>query len=115
MLDHVGLRVASYAPQQAFLRGRPGALATVIMEFGGSIGGPVQRASPTSGSRKVRRGAIHVACEPGSRHRRAFYKAALAAGGRDNGPRLRRSHPAYGAFVFDPDSSNVEAVCHRPD
>ena len=47
----------------------------------------------------------------------AFHKAALAAGGRDNGaPGLR---PAYhehyfGAFVLDPDGNNVEAVCHQP-
>jgi catechol 2,3-dioxygenase-like lactoylglutathione lyase family enzyme len=47
----------------------------------------------------------------------AFYRAALAAGGRDNGaPGLRpHYHPNYyGAFVFDPDGHNVEAVCHAP-
>jgi catechol 2,3-dioxygenase-like lactoylglutathione lyase family enzyme len=48
----------------------------------------------------------------------AFYQAALAAGGRDNGgPGIRAHyHPNYyGAFVFDLDGHNVEAVCHRPD
>ena len=48
----------------------------------------------------------------------AFYKAALAAGGRDNGaPGLRPHYHAsyYGAFVFDPDGNNVEAVCHAPE
>ncbi len=48
----------------------------------------------------------------------AFYQAALAAGGRDNGaPGLRPHYHAnyYGAFVFDPDGNNVEAVCHRPE
>ena len=47
----------------------------------------------------------------------AFHKAALAAGGRDNGaPGLRpHYHPNYyGAFVFDPDGHNIEAVCHAP-
>ena len=47
-----------------------------------------------------------------------FYQAALAAGGRDNGaPGLRpQYHPNYyGAFVFDPDGTNIEAVCHRPE
>jgi predicted lactoylglutathione lyase len=47
----------------------------------------------------------------------AFYRAALAAGGRDNGaPGLRAIyHPNYyGAFVLDPDGNNVEAVCHEP-
>jgi catechol 2,3-dioxygenase-like lactoylglutathione lyase family enzyme len=45
----------------------------------------------------------------------AFYAAATAAGGRDNGaPRLRPEyHPGYyGAFVLDPDDNNVEAVHH---
>ena len=46
----------------------------------------------------------------------AFYEAALAAGGRDNGaPGLRpHYHPNYyGAFVLDPDGMNIEAVCHK--
>jgi predicted lactoylglutathione lyase len=47
----------------------------------------------------------------------AFYEAALAAGGTDNGaPGLRPQYHEqyYGAFVLDPDENNVEAVCHRP-
>ena len=47
----------------------------------------------------------------------SFYRAALAAGGRDNGaPGLRpHYHPNhYGAFVLDPDGNNVEAVCRQP-
>ena len=47
----------------------------------------------------------------------AFYEAALAAGGKDNGaPGLRRDyHPDYyAAFVIDPDGNNVEAVYHGP-
>ena len=46
----------------------------------------------------------------------AFYEAAVAAGGKDNGkPGLRRYHPTYyGAFVLDPDGHNIEAVCHSP-
>ena len=47
----------------------------------------------------------------------AFYQAAMAAGGRDNGPPGIRAHyhpNYYGAFVLDPDGHNVEAVCHDP-
>lgn len=46
----------------------------------------------------------------------AFYKAALAAGGTDNGaPGARAYHPGYyGAFVLDPDGNNIEAVFHGP-
>ncbi|MCW2309453.1 catechol 2,3-dioxygenase-like lactoylglutathione lyase family enzyme [Rhodobium gokarnense] len=48
----------------------------------------------------------------------AFYEAALAAGGTDNGaPGLRlHYHPNYyGAFVLDPEGHNIEAVCHAPE
>jgi predicted lactoylglutathione lyase len=47
----------------------------------------------------------------------AFYRAAIAAGGKDNGapgPRPHYHAHYYGAFVFDPDGNNIEAVCHRP-
>jgi catechol 2,3-dioxygenase-like lactoylglutathione lyase family enzyme len=47
----------------------------------------------------------------------AFHRAALAAGGTDNGPPGPRPHyhPGYyGAFVLDPDGHNIEAVCHTP-
>jgi hypothetical protein len=45
---------------------------------------------------------------------RAFYAAALPAGGLDNGaPRLRPQYHAnyYGGFVKDPDGNNIETVC----
>ena len=48
----------------------------------------------------------------------AFYQAAMAAGATDNGPPGLREdyHPSYyGAFVFDLDGHNIEAVCHRPE
>ncbi len=46
----------------------------------------------------------------------AFHRAALAAGGTDNGtPGERHYHPGYYAcFVLDPDGNNVEAVFHGP-
>jgi catechol 2,3-dioxygenase-like lactoylglutathione lyase family enzyme len=45
-----------------------------------------------------------------------FHQAALAAGGKDNGPPGLRPHyheNYYGAFVLDPDGHNIEAVSHR--
>jgi catechol 2,3-dioxygenase-like lactoylglutathione lyase family enzyme len=45
----------------------------------------------------------------------AFYKAGLAAGGKDNGAPGERAHyhPGYyAAFLFDPDGNNIEAVYH---
>ncbi|MEW6056596.1 MAG: VOC family protein [Bdellovibrionota bacterium] len=49
---------------------------------------------------------------------RAFYEAALKAGGKDNGkPGLRPEYHEnyYGAFVLDPDGHNIEACCHQPE
>jgi catechol 2,3-dioxygenase-like lactoylglutathione lyase family enzyme len=61
---------------------------------------------------------VHVAFTAQSRADvDAFYEAALAAGGKDNGaPGLRPHYHAnyYGAFVLDPDGNNIEAVCHTP-
>lgn len=46
----------------------------------------------------------------------AFYQAALAAGGRDNGPPGPREGAGdyYGAFVLDPDGNNIEACVRGP-
>ncbi len=60
--------------------------------------------------------AVHVAFAADRREQvDAFHAAAIAAGGRDNGPpRLRPEYGDgyYAAFVLDPDGHNVEAVCH---
>jgi len=48
---------------------------------------------------------------------RAFYAAALAQGGRDDGPpglRLEYNPTYYAAFVLDPDGNRIEAVCREP-
>jgi lactoylglutathione lyase len=62
-------------------------------------------------------GRVHLAFQAESAEAVGrFYKAALAAGGRDNGaPGKRPYHPGYYAcFVLDPDGNNVEAVFHGP-
>lgn len=60
---------------------------------------------------------IHIAFRADNRRQvDEFYKAALAAGGKDNGapgPRPHYHQDYYGAFVFDPDGHNIEAVCHN--
>jgi catechol 2,3-dioxygenase-like lactoylglutathione lyase family enzyme len=60
---------------------------------------------------------IHVAFRTDRSGVDAFYEAAMAAGGTDNGgPGVRSDyHPHYyAAFVHDPDGHNIEAVCHQP-
>ena len=47
----------------------------------------------------------------------AFHVAALHAGGVDNGPpglRPNYHENYYGAYAFDADGNNIEAVCHLP-
>lgn len=60
---------------------------------------------------------LHVCFDAGSRKAvDEFHKAALAAGGRDNGkPGLRADYGPnyYAAFVIDPDGYRLEAYCGR--
>lgn len=64
-------------------------------------------------------GKLHVAFAAADRRAvDALHRAAIVAGGTDNGaPGLRpHYHPNYyGAFVLDPDGHNIEAVCHAPE
>jgi len=62
-------------------------------------------------------GRVHLAFQARDRAMvDRFYRAVLAAGGRDNGaPGERPYHPGYyAAFVLDPDGNNIEAVFHGP-
>jgi len=65
------------------------------------------------------RGATHVAFSARDRGAvDAFYEAAMAAGGKDNGaPGLRPQYHEtyYAAYVHDADGNNIEAVCHKPE
>jgi catechol 2,3-dioxygenase-like lactoylglutathione lyase family enzyme len=59
---------------------------------------------------------MHIAFSARDRAQVAeFHRAALAAGGRDNGaPGPRDYAPGYyAAFVLDPDGNNIEACCHE--
>lgn len=62
---------------------------------------------------------LHVAFRAASHEQvQAFHRAAIEAGGRDNGAPGLRPHyhlQYYAAFVLDPDGHNIEAVCHGPD
>jgi catechol 2,3-dioxygenase-like lactoylglutathione lyase family enzyme len=60
---------------------------------------------------------VHIAFQASSPAAvEAFYAAALANGGTDNGPPGERAyHPGYfAAFALDPDGNNIEAVFHGP-
>jgi catechol 2,3-dioxygenase-like lactoylglutathione lyase family enzyme len=117
MIDHVGLPVSDYERSKRFFAAALAPLGyALVMEFGEAAGFGAG-AKPDFWIAAGRSGApVHVAIlSPDRATVDAFHRAALAAGGRDNGaPGLRPEYHAsyYGAFVLDPDGNNVEAVCH---
>jgi catechol 2,3-dioxygenase-like lactoylglutathione lyase family enzyme len=121
MFDHVAFGVSDYAASRAFfLKALQPLGVAVVMEgpYGLGLG---QKNKPSlwmyQSSEKPAR--LHLAFAAESRKQvDEFYRAALAAGGKDNGaPGLRpHYHPTYyAAFVIGPDGHNIEAVCHRPE
>lgn len=126
MIDHIGFPVSDYARAKAFYEQALAPLGyTLIMEVRqtendspaagfGANGKPDFWIGGEGGLAR----SLHVAILAKDRATvDAFYRAALAAGGTDNGaPGLRpHYHPNYyGAFVLDPDGHNIEAVCHAP-
>jgi catechol 2,3-dioxygenase-like lactoylglutathione lyase family enzyme len=123
MLDHVGFPVSDYVRSKAFYLGALAPLGYgLVMEIspGQACGfGPTGRPQFWIATGKPVQGQVHFAFAAKDRAAvRAFYDAALKAGGKDNGaPGLRPQYHAdyYGAFVLDPDGHNVEAVCHLPE
>ena len=121
MLDHIGFSVHDYGVSKAFYEKALAPLGITVI-LGENDWGMLGR----DGVPQVWFGAygepaksIHVAFAAKDRAQvRAFHEAALAAGGKDHGaPGIREQyHPNYyGAFVFDPDGNNIEAVCHTPE
>lgn len=128
MIDHVSLGVNDLERSKAFYDAalRPLGLARVFdLPFGCGYGPDKDRPGfwinhPYDKDKTAAAGpGTHVAFAAADRPAvEAFHRAALAAGGRDNGgPGLRPEyHPDYyAAFVLDPDGHKVEAVCHKPE
>lgn len=118
LIDHIGLVVRNFAACKAFYSAVFGALNI-------PIGGSDERNLwadelfiGTADSEQVQgelTGRHHIAFQAQDRAMvDAFYQAAMAHGGRDNGPPGERHyHPGYyAAFVLDPDGNNIEAVFH---
>jgi catechol 2,3-dioxygenase-like lactoylglutathione lyase family enzyme len=117
LIDHVHLRARELEATKRFYKAVLGALGIPVgsespkhLQFDelwiDALGG--DRGSETH---------VHLAFQAADRDAVArFHAAGLAAGGRDNGkPGERDYHPGYyGAFLFDPDGNNVEAVFHGP-
>jgi catechol 2,3-dioxygenase-like lactoylglutathione lyase family enzyme len=121
--DHVGYSVGDFEKSAAFYDAALGAVGLSrksAFDFPGGkvIGYGAERPIFWINSGDALRDHVHVAFSAANRAEvDAFYKAAMAAGGRDNGgPGIREEYHAnyYAAFVFDPDGHNIEAVCHGP-
>ncbi|MBP2560689.1 catechol 2,3-dioxygenase-like lactoylglutathione lyase family enzyme [Neorhizobium galegae] len=128
MIDHMGIKVADFDRAKAFYDAAFAPLGASLLymvpaEYTGGVKvGGYGRERPIywlHEDKPVPGHSQHVAFTAHSRAEvDAFYEAAIAAGGRDNGPPGLRTHyhpNYYGAFVFDPDGNNIEAVCHAQE
>lgn len=121
IIDHIGLAVEDYEKSMGFFCQALAPLGIeLVMEVQGWAGlGRNGKPELWFGVRTEKQRPMHIAFVADNREQvRAFYKAALAAGGTDNGPPGIREiyHPNYyGAFVIGPDGHNIEAVCHQPE
>lgn len=129
MLDHIGFTVADISASRRFYDLTLAPLGMAVMmevteEMSGGHGAHLGYGTPDNpffwiGNNGTPSTGLHVAfVAPDRATVDAVYRAARAAGGRDNGaPGLRPHYHAsyYGAFVLDPDGNNIEAVCHKDD
>ncbi len=126
MLDHIGIGVTDFGrARQFYIHALAPLGIEVVMEVTAEQTGGEPACGLGEGGKPyfwIGVGAVarvHVAFTARTRADvDSFYKSALAAGGRDNGPPGLRPHyhaNFYGAFVLDPDGHNIEAVCHTPE
>lgn len=119
MFDHLGFGVTNLAESKAFLLKALQPLGVAIVMEGSYGVGMGQNSKPSLWlyETKERPAHLHLAFTAADRKQvDEFYRAALVAGGTDNGaPGLRPHYHAnyYAAFVIGPDGHNVEAVCHK--
>ena len=126
MLDHIGFSVSNFAKSKAFYQAALQPLGmSLVMEVTAEMTGDFAAAGFGKdgkpflwfGESKKPVGHLHIALTGSRAQVDAFYKAAMAVGGKDNGPPGIRAHyhpNYYGAFVHDPDGHNIEVVCHAP-
>ena len=122
MFDHVVFGVSDYATSKAFfLKALEPLGVTVALEgpLGVELCTPKSKSSLCLFPTQEKPAYLHLAFTAENRRQvEAFYRAALEAGGKDNGaPGLRPQYHAhyYAAFVIGPDGHNIEVVCHEPE
>lgn len=121
MFDHVVFGVTDYAASKAFFLAALEPLGVAIAQegpLGIELCRPDSISSLCLSPSEEKPAHLHLAFTAENRQQvEAFHRAALAAGGKDNGaPGLRpRYHANYfAAFVIGPDGHNIEVVCHEP-
>src|SRR5262245_25429986 len=119
MIDHIGVAVSDLERSIAFYTKALAPLGyTLIMKWEQFAGFGVAGKPDFWISQGTPKDNIHVAFRANGRAKvREFYAAAMAAGGKDNGPpgvSPRYHEHYYGGFVHDPDGNNFEACCHEP-
>jgi catechol 2,3-dioxygenase-like lactoylglutathione lyase family enzyme len=121
MFDHVAIGVSDYEASKAFFLKALAPLGVAVVQEGplGVEISPKGQSSLCLFQTEEKPAHLHLAFTAQSRQQvDDFHRAALEAGGRDNGaPGLRPSYHAhyYAAFVIGPDGHNVEVVCHVPE
>ena len=121
MFDHVVFGASNYAASKAFfLKALEPLGVAVVLE--GPLGvelSPKDKSSLCLFQTDEKPAHLHLAFTAENRQQvGAFHRAALEAGGKDNGaPGLRPHYHAnyYAAFVIGPDGHNIEVVCHEPE
>ncbi len=123
MFDHVKFGVSDYAASKAFFLKALEPLGVAIVSegpptYGVELSAKGGKSSLCLFQTEEKPAHLHLAFTAGTRRQvDAFHRAALAAGGKDNGaPGLRPQYHAnyYAAFVIGPDGHNIEVVCHEP-
>ena len=121
MFDHLKFGVSDFAAsKEFFLKALEPLGVAVVAEglpsYGVELCQPKGKASLCLFQTDEMPAQLHLAFTAENRSQvDAFYRAALAAGGKNNGPPgLRPKYHAnyYAAFVIGPDGHNIEAVCH---
>lgn len=123
MFDHVKFGVSDYAGSKAFFIKALAPIGVVVVAEGTPAYGVELSAKGVASlclfQTEQTPAQLHLAFTAENRRQvDDFYRAALEAGGRDNGaPGLRPQYHAhyYAAFVIGPDGHNIEAVCHEPE
>ena len=124
MFDHVKFGVSDYEASKVFFLKALEPLGVVVVSEGSPTYGV--ELSPKGGEASLilyqtdeKPVPLHLAFRAENRQQvDAFYRAAMEAGGKDNGaaglcPEYHANY--YAAFVIGPNGHNIEVVCHEPE